>query len=65
MWFYHRGVSVFLFLATLLIGFARIAAGIHWPADVAGGLVIGIVTGIIVHHGYYALISSSKRMARR
>lgn len=61
MWFYHKGVSVLLFLSAILIGLARIAAGIHWPFDVLGGLIIGVVIGVIVHHGYYALLGSIKR----
>ncbi len=30
----------------VLISFSRIYVGIHWPGDVAGGLILGIVYGI-------------------
>ncbi len=63
MWFYHRGISTALFLSAILIGFARVAAGIHWPIDVLGGLGIGIFVGLAVHHGYYALLGFFKRKA--
>lgn len=28
-------------VAALLMGLARVAAGIHWPIDVLGGIILG------------------------
>ena len=39
--------ACFLFF-TLLIGIARIAAGVHWPSDIIGGMAIGIVSFALV-----------------
>ena len=47
-WFYHRKSAYVLALAALLIGVARIIAGVHWPSDVIGGMVIGIVFGSVI-----------------
>jgi len=42
----------FIGLATIalafIIGIARVAIGVHWPIDIAGGVVCGIVLGWIV-----------------
>ena len=32
------------------MGAARVAAGVHWPLDILGGAVIGIITAWIVHN---------------
>jgi len=47
-YFLHRGWGItFLVLATCM-GVARVMTGVHWPLDILGGALIGIVSGIIV-----------------
>lgn len=31
------------------VGAARIVIGVHWPLDIIGGILIGLVCGILVH----------------
>lgn len=38
-----------LLVCAALIGFARIFVGVHYPADIAGGLFTGLVGGAIVY----------------
>jgi len=45
MWFYNRRASLPLFLLAFLFSFARVYAGVHYPLDILGGLVIGVFTG--------------------
>jgi len=40
--------SVFLFAISLIMGWARISIGIHWPTDVIGGYVVGIFIPLIL-----------------
>ncbi len=41
-------LSVFLFASAILIGVARVAAGVHWPSDIIAGWVVGAVVSYII-----------------
>lgn len=44
-----KKVGAVLMIAAVLIGFARIFVGVHYPADILGGLITGIVGGTFVY----------------
>ncbi len=50
VYLYNKKLGIWFFAGSLLMGIARIVAGVHWPADIAGGILIGIVVGILVYH---------------
>ena len=41
---YNRRLGWWFFAGATLMGIARIAGGIHWPSDIFGGAVLGILT---------------------
>lgn len=41
------GAAYFVF--SLVIGLARVMAGVHWPLDILGGTVVGILSGLTMH----------------
>jgi undecaprenyl-diphosphatase len=49
LWFFNRKVGLPMFLLALLIGFSRIYVGHHYPTDVLGGLVVGVVSAVVVN----------------
>ena len=52
IFFSHKKAGyVFIFFA-LLIGIARIIAGVHFPADILGGFILGILTAYFVRFLY-------------
>jgi len=45
---YNKKLGAGFFIVSALMGIARIFAGIHWPADILGGALIGIGTTLLV-----------------
>lgn len=55
IFFSHKKAGyIFIFLA-LLIGIARIMAGVHFPVDIFGGFILGTVTAYLVRFLYKKL----------
>ena len=48
-YFFNKRLAYFLYISGILIGLARVAAGVHYPSDIVGGIVLGVFTGIIMH----------------
>jgi undecaprenyl-diphosphatase len=49
VWYADRRWGIAYFILSAVVGVARIYVGVHWPLDILGGVVIGIVCGIIIH----------------
>ncbi|OGZ34998.1 MAG: hypothetical protein A2174_02480 [Candidatus Portnoybacteria bacterium RBG_13_41_18] len=45
LYFYNKKLGWTFFVASFLIGLARIFVGIHYPSDILGGMVLGILVG--------------------
>lgn len=48
VFFYDRVVGSVMLVAGLLIGFARVFEGLHYPSDVAGGALVGIFVALVL-----------------
>lgn len=57
--YYRPKLGMLAFLVGLLVGVSRVAAHIHSPIDIAGGILIGIIAG---YGGYYL---ASKLLEKR
>lgn len=49
MWFYHKRIALVLALVAFLVGTSRVVVGIHWPIDVLGGYILGILISICAY----------------
>ncbi len=43
LWLVRRKAGTWFLAATLLVGVARVVAGVHWPFDILGGILSGII----------------------
>lgn len=43
----NRMAGFIFFIIAILIGFSRIIIGVHYPIDIIGGLVVGVLIGLI------------------
>jgi len=49
LWYYHKRLGVLFGISAVVIGCARVAAGVHWPVDILGGLFFGYIVGTTLH----------------
>lgn len=52
LYFYHKKLGLLYSLGALLIGIARVMAGIHWPIDILAGYVLGGIIGTGIYYLY-------------
>lgn len=52
MYFCNRRLGIFYIIAALLIGIARIGAGVHWPLDIAAGFLLGAGVAVVIEVFY-------------
>lgn len=45
---FMTGVALVLYLLSVLLAYARFALGLHYPSDLIGGAIIGIVCGALI-----------------
>lgn len=54
-WSIRPAVGAALLLGAVVVGIARVYAGVHWPIDIFGGAVVGALSALIVTEGYKRL----------
>lgn len=59
---WSRRLALVLFVNALLVSWARVAAHIHSPLDILGGLVIGLVSAVVAQAVVRAVVA--RRNAR-
>lgn len=45
IYFFNKKLGVLFLIISFLIGIFRIYCGLHWPSDIFGGMLIGILIG--------------------
>ena len=50
VYLYHKKWGIGFFIAAILIAVGRVAAGVHYPSDIIGGALIGIIVAYATFH---------------
>ncbi len=50
IYLYNKKWGIGFFIAALLMNISRIVAGVHYPSDILGGMVVGIVVAYVVFY---------------
>lgn len=50
IFFSHRKIGILFFISAIIISIARITAGVHFPIDILGGILLGFVTSFIIRY---------------
>jgi len=45
---YDKKLGIVLMFLSLLVGLGRIYAGVHYPLDIVGGIVVGVVSAVFM-----------------
>jgi undecaprenyl-diphosphatase len=45
VYMYNKPLGIALLIISALVGIARIYTGVHWPGDILGGAVMGVIIG--------------------
>src|SRR3989344_3006945 len=48
VYMYNKKLGWIFFIAAAIMGVARVFAGVHWPADILGGVGVGMLTAVLV-----------------
>lgn len=60
VYFYNKKLGVLFFIASFLMGVARVFSGVHWPSDIFAGALIGIFSGWLVMKIFTKILAAKK-----
>ena len=57
---FNRKLGILSFIIALIVAVSRVYVGVHWPIDVIGGALVGIISGIITNR--FIIVPLIKRL---
>lgn len=49
VFYLNRKWGIVLLISAAVMGLARVFVGVHWPLDILGGAVVGLLSAVIAH----------------
>jgi undecaprenyl-diphosphatase len=50
IYLYNKKWGMWFFISTVMISISRVIAGVHYPSDIIGGMIIGIAVGYSIFY---------------
>lgn len=50
IWLISRRLGIWYLAGALFMGIARISVGAHWPTDIIGGTLVGLISFVVVYY---------------
>jgi len=47
VYLYNKKVGIICYIVSFLMGIARIYTGVHYPLDILGGMILGVLVGLL------------------
>jgi len=57
IYLYDKKTGIFFLVVSFLISISRVFCGIHWPADILAGSLVGVLSGLIIKKIFERLFS--------
>jgi len=64
LWYINERAGKWMLAGAVLMGIARIGVGIHWPTDIVGGFLVGIIAFVIAQTLLSRLPERKKRVIK-
>ncbi|MBU3964258.1 phosphatase PAP2 family protein [Patescibacteria group bacterium] len=48
IYFYNKKLGITFFIAAIFMNMSRVISGVHYPSDIVGGMIIGIISALFV-----------------
>lgn len=62
LYIYNKKLGVFSFFLCVLMGISRVYVGVHWPADIVGGALIGMISAAIIYYSSPRFFAALKKL---
>ena len=49
VYLHNKRLGIWFYMASFIMGLARVATGVHYPTDILGGAILGIAVGWVTH----------------